>query len=218
MTAGMFRKVSDIDIIEGEDFAQVTFSYIHPSPAGVETKVSYKVLGDGSVHVRASYAGTANLPNIPAFGMEFKLKKRYSQVRYYGNGPAENHVDRMEGARLGIYTTTAEENLTPYLVPQECGNRTGLRWLEVSDGIGRGLRFTAEKEPFEGSVLPVSAYELECAAHQEELPPHTHTWVRILAKQMGVGGDDSWGAPVHDEYKISSEENIEVEFIICPAR
>lgn len=218
MTAGMFRKVSDIDIIEGEDFAQVTFSYIHPSPAGVETKVSYKVLGDGSVHVRASYAGTAHLPNIPAFGMEFKLKKRYSQVRYYGNGPAENHVDRMEGARLGIYTTTAEENLTPYLVPQECGNRTGLRWLEVSDGIGRGLRFTAEKEPFEGSVLPVSAYELECAAHQEELPPHTHTWVRILAKQMGVGGDDSWGAPVHDEYKISSEENIEVEFMICPAK
>lgn len=214
MTAGLFRKTSDIDIVEAEDYVQVTFSYLHPALTGVGTKVSYKVLGDGSIHVKASYPGVANLPDIPAFGMEFKLKKRHSQVRYYGNGPMENYADRMEGARLGIYETTAEENLTPYLVPQECGNRTGLRWIEVRDGMGGGLRFMAENQPFEGSVLPVSAYELENAAHQEELPPHTYTWVRILARQMGVGGDDSWGAPVHEEYRIKSNEDLEVAFII----
>ena len=58
-----------------------------------------------------------------------------------------------------------------------------------------GLCFTYENTPFEFSVLPYSAYELENAMHIEELPPVNYTWVRIIGKQMGVGGDDSWGAP-----------------------
>jgi len=67
------------------------------------------------------------------------------------------------------------------------------------------------------SVLPYSAYELENAMHIEELPQINYTWVRIIAKQMGIGGDDSWGALVHDEYTISSKEDINLKFIICKA-
>ena len=71
--------------------------------------------------------------------------------------------------------------------------------------------------PFELSVLPYSAYELENAMHIEELPQINYTWVRIIAKQMGIGGDDSWGALVHDEYTIPSNEDINLKFIICKA-
>ena len=79
-----------------------------------------------------------------------------------------------------------------------------------------GLTFTKINTPFEMSVLPYSAYELENAMHMDELPNVRYTWVRIAAKQMGVGGDDSWGAPVHDEYRIKSDKPMKLEFIISP--
>ena len=120
----------------------------------------------------------------------------------------------MEGARLGVFQGNAQENVSAYLVPQECGNRVGVRWLKVTDEIGQGLMFAGEGQTFESSVLPYSAYELENASHQEELPKAYYTWVRILAKQMGVGGDDSWGAPVHEKYRIPSDENLEIAFCI----
>lgn len=66
------------------------------------------------------------------------------------------------------------------------------------------------------SVLPYSAYELDNALHHEDLPNVRFTWVRIAAKQMGVGGDDTWGAPVHDEYRIKADEPMTLEFIISP--
>ena len=111
-------------------------------------------------------------------------------------------------------TSTANDNFTKYLNPQECGNRTGVRYVNVYEENGAGLNFTATKQPFEMSVLPYNAYELDNAMHRDELPDPTYTWVRIAAKQMGVGGDDSWGAPVHQEFKISSEEAMTLEFII----
>jgi beta-galactosidase len=129
-------------------------------------------------------------------------------------GPDENYIDRNNGARLGVYTSNAQDNFTKYLNPQECGNRTGVRYVNVYDENSTGLSFTANKQHFEMSVLPYSAYELDNAMHREELPEPTYTWVRIAAKQMGVGGDDSWGAPVHQEFKINSENSITLEFTI----
>lgn len=216
MTAGLFQKLSQVSVTEEPGIVQVAFTYLLPTKPETVNTVTYLVKGDGSVHVKAVYHGTSGLPDLPAFGMEFRLKERYHKVRYYGYGPEENYCDRMQGARLGIYETTARENLSAYLVPQECGNRVGIRWLEAADGEGRGLRFSAEGTPFEGSVLPYSAYELENARHREELPAPHNTWVRVLARQMGVGGDDSWGAPVHSQYRIPSADDLEVSFVIRP--
>ena len=126
----------------------------------------------------------------------------------FGFGPEENYIDRNKGARLGLFTSNAVENMSNYLVPQECGNRTNTRFVKVVNKENKGLCFSYEKEPFEFSVLPYSAYELENALHKEELPRVNYTWVRILAKQMGVGGDDSWGAPVHSRYLIPSDKDI----------
>ena len=128
-------------------------------------------------------------------------------------GPKEIDREKTQAPRLGIFSGTAQDSLTPYLVPQECGGRTGVRWLEISDGAGSGLRFTAETL-FEGSVIPYSAYELEAASHREELPPAHYTWLRVLAGQMGVGGDDSWGAPVHPQYLMPADRMWRTAFTI----
>ena len=115
---------------------------------------------------------------------------------------------------VGVFTSNAQDNFSKYLNPQECGNRTGVRYVSVYDENSAGLKFKAAEQPFEMSVLPYSAYELDNATHREELPEASYTWVRIAAKQMGVGGDDSWGAPVHEEFKIKAENKITLEFII----
>ena len=212
LTAGLYQKVIDVKVEELEEQVRITFEYELPTIPKAYSTISYVMSGDGVVHVHLLYKGTEGLPEIPAFGMDFKLKERYHNFEYYGYGPEENYVDRMEGARLVIFEGTAKENLSNYLIPQECGNRVGTRWLKVTDEYGRGLQFTCEEIPFESSVLPYSAYELENALHQEELPKIHYTWVRILAKQMGVGGDDSWGAPVHEQYRIPSDKNLEIAF------
>lgn len=214
MTAGLFYKLTDVDVQEQKDQVCVTFEYLLPTVPQTKAYVSYRVTGDGKIHVHALYKGTDGLPEMPAFGMDMKLKARYDRVRYYGRGPEENYLDRREGARLGVYSYQAADNLSTYLFPQECGNRMDVRWVEVTDADGQGLRFETEGVPFENSVLPCSAYELEAATHREELPKAHYSWVRILESQMGVGGDDSWGAPVHEEYRLSSDIDRNIKFTI----
>lgn len=216
MTAGMFARTKECMLTENGETVTVKFTYELPKEFTAEVTAEYTVFPDGNIRTELCWGGQQGLPEMPAFGMEFRLKEEFGEFCYYGYGPEENYRDRREGARLGIFECSAEKNLTPYLVPQECGNRTGIRWLDVSDRTGRGLKFTGEL-PFEGSVLPVSAYELENAVHQEELPKRNYTWVRILAGQMGVGGDDSWGAPVHPQYLMAADRVWKAVFTIGPS-
>ena len=176
----------------------------------------YTVCYNGVLNITVQYPGVQNMPDMPILAMDFKMKQKYNKFRYYGMGPDENYIDRACGARLGIWESTANENVSAYLNPQECGNRTGVRKLHVLDEKEHGLTFSNEKTPFEMSVLPYSAYELEQATHKEDLPPIHYTWVRIAAKQMGVGGDDSWGAPVHDAFRIDSKQPMTLHFEISP--
>lgn len=212
--AGKCAKLLGFETKENADRLEVTFKFLAPTVPSFEYKVTYIAYFDGRLGVKAEYDGVKGLSDMPVFAMDFKMKKQYDKFTFYGMGPDENYIDRNNGARLGVYTLTALENFTKYLNPQECGNRTGVRYVNVYEENGAGLNFTATENPFEMSVLPYNAYELDNAMHRDELPDPTYTWVRIAAKQMGVGGDDSWGAPVHKEFKINSEEAMSLEFIV----
>lgn len=212
--AGRMQKCTKTDVTENADGVTVSYEFTLPSPVELKVQLAYTVRSDGSILVSAVYPGAAALPELPLFGVDFRVKEECRNFRYYGLGPEENYIDRRCGARLGIFESTAQRNLTPYLIPQECGNRTGVRWAEVTRENGSGLRFTAEGAPFEFNALPYTAYELDSASHARELPKPYETVVRIAAKQMGVGGDDSWGAPVHEEYRISSGQPITLSFIV----
>lgn len=198
-----------------ENSVQITFVWEVPGERNWRHEISWQVFGDGSIVVRIKYPGVEGLEDMPAFGMEFKMKKKLNRFRYYGFGPEENYSDRRAGSRLSVFEGTPRENLSPYLVPQECGNRTGVRWLALfDDGESCGIGFQAEERPFETSVLPCSACDLEFAMHREELSVDSYTWVRILHSQEGVGGDDSWGAPVHDAFRLPAQEKRELAFRI----
>ena len=179
----------------------------------------YRFRADGSLTLTLDWdpmksGDWRNLPSMPVFGFLFQMDADCDRFSWYGRGPAENYVDRCRGARLGIYRSRVRDNMSPYLVPQECGNRTEVRWLKVSDMEGHSIGFRAVNKPFDASVLPYTAEELESATHREDLPAVRYTVVNILGAMRGVGGDDSWGAPVHPEYCISGEEELITEFII----
>ena len=106
--------------------------------------------------------------------------------------------------------------MAKYLIPQECGSREGVRYIDITDRNGKGIRVQTAERPFTASVLPYSVWELENAMHREELPEIHYTWLRLLAAQTGVGGDDSWGAPVHEQYKVKADQPISLRFRIRP--
>lgn len=204
----------EYSVEEKENSVKLYFVWEVPGEKKWRQCISYEVFRDGSIKTAVRYPGVKGLPPMPLFGMDFKLKRELSCFRYYGFGPEENYCDRLEGARLSVFENKAEDNMADYLIPQECGNHMGIRWLEVFGGDGQGLRFSAENRPFEASVLPYSAYELDNAMHREELPNSLYTWVRILHSQKGVGGDDSWGAPIHPEFTLPAQEEKEFVFRI----
>ncbi len=217
-SAGKFAKYKTVSWLEQEDALKITFTYQAACVPTFEFTVTYTAHFDGKLGVSVNYAGVSGMSDMPILALDFKMKKQLCNFQYYGLGPDENYSDRCKGARLGLWKSTAKENLSGYLNPQECGNRTGVRTLSVHDDMQHGLTFQKASAPFEMSVLPYSAYELENAMHLDELPSVRYTWVRIAAKQMGVGGDDSWGAPVHEEYRIHADQPMKLEFVIMPLR
>ncbi len=202
------------EIEEKEKSIAVGFTYFMPTTPRTECKVTYEVFGDGCVKTTLSYDPAKELGDMPEFGMLFKFSADYDHVRWYGLGPEETYSDRKMGAKLGIYQNLVKDNMAAYLVPQECGNKEGVRYAEVTDEKGRGIRFamTDENGPMSFSALPYTPHELENAAHPFELPKVHYTVVRASKGQMGVGGDDSWGSLTHPEYLLDAGKKMEFSF------
>jgi len=212
--ASMGQRYCDFNMIEKDNYLELHYTYELPTVLSTKVNIVYVVKEDGVININVKYNGQNGLPELPLLGMNFRLKSEFNKFTYYGFGPEENYIDRCDGAKLGVYTSTASENLSKYLLPQECGNRTGTRYVKVYNEKGEGLKFSYDKVPFEFSVLPYNYMELQNALHIEELPPVYYTNVNIIGKQMGVGGDDSWGAPVLKEYLIDSSKDMEYSFKI----
>ena len=189
-------------IKEYRDGAEVIYRYYMPTIPTSQCQVSYRVYPDGSVRIVLSYEPVAQLHDMPEFGMMFKFSADYDRVEWYGNGPMETYADRRKGAKLGIYRNKVADNMAKYLMPQECGNKTGVRWAKITDARGRGILFSSDTE-MNFSALPYTPHELENAKHPYELPQVHYTVVRVSDQQMGVGGDNSWGARIHPEYLLN---------------
>lgn len=214
--ASVFAKPVDMQVrLDYENhLGQIRYEYKVPSTPETRCYISYSIASPGLIGVDVSFHGKPQFEFIPVFATQFKLPGFLNRVHYYGNGPLENYIDRMEGARLDHYTMKVRENVSHYLRPQEMGNRTGIRYVDVTNRHGKGLKFSMVRKPLEVSVLPYSYEQLQAADHVWELPSSSYTYVRIAGVHMGVGGDDSWQARVHDEFMVDASRNISYSFII----
>lgn len=188
----------------------ITYTYFMPTTPQSSCEVTYRVFGDGTIETTLSYDPVKELGDMPEFGMMFKLDADYDTVKWYGLGPQETYADRQHGGKYGVYENKVADNIAEYLVPQESGNKCSVRYARVMDKKGRGMLFFGDELSF--SALPYTPHELENAAHHFELPPVHYTVVRVAKKQMGVGGDDSWGSHTHPEYLLDVSEKMEFTF------
>lgn len=206
---GMFDNVPT-KVEEKDNTVTVTYTYFMPTTPAGKCQVAYTVFGDGTIETKLMYDPVEGLPDMPEFGMMFWFNADYDNLTWYGMGPDETYADRRHGAKLGIYSNKVADNMAKYLVPQECGNKVGVRYVRLVDAKGRGMMFEGDELSF--SALPYTPHELENAAHVYELPQVHHTIVRVALAQMGVGGDDSWGSLVHPEYHIDVTKPLEFTF------
>jgi len=214
MATGRYARCVD-NVIEqvDEDTLKAVYTYELATPQRTKVTVEYTADTTGRLNLHVEYPGeSGDLPTIPAFGIEWTLPVQYSNLRFFGAGPEETYQDRKH-AKLGVWSTDAFKDHAPYLMPQETGNHEEVRWAEITDENGHGLRVSRANgaAPFAVSLQPYSSFMIEEAQHQDELPAPKHMFLRVLAAQMGVGGDDSWMSPVHSQYHIPADQPISLD-------
>lgn len=209
-TASLYQQIKPAIVTKNDTDVTIRYCYTLPTTPESECYVTYKVTGDGTVNTTLEYTAPDGITDMPEFGMLFKFDADLENLTWYGYGPEDTYCDREKGGKLGIYHKKVEENLAEYLVPQECGNHTGVRSAGITDKKGRGITFTGKD--LSVNVLPYTPHELENAMHVHELPPVYYTVARIAFKQMGVAGDDSWGARTHDEYLLDATHKLVLSF------
>lgn len=205
--ASMYKRAEKVSFEKGEQEAKVFVRYHLGNEAHVE--LQYRIYGDGVMEVEETllFEENASLPELPCFGLAWKFNKRYDQISWYGLGEKETYIDRCAGGKLGVYTSHAEAEVSGYVIPQECGNHVGCRWMTLTDQEGHGVRVESEI-PFEFSAIPYTCHEMENARHLWELPRPYATVLRLNMRQTGVGGDNSWGAWAHDEFVVRPENGM----------
>jgi beta-galactosidase len=173
----------------------------------VDYHTSYTVYGSGDVLVDNRFAPTeTNLPNLPRLGMTLTLPVEFDRVAWYGRGPHESYWDRKTGAAVGSYESSVSDLYHPYVRPQENGNRSDTRWLALTNAAGVGL--LAVGVP----LIEFSAHHFTLAdfdegtekqqRHTYDLRQRNLVTLNLDFRQMGLGGDNSWGARPHEQYTL----------------
>jgi beta-galactosidase len=222
--AGERMKVVKADISQPE-MGKVVVSFRYDIAGLDSQKIAgyssvYTIYGSGDVVVKNSFNKVSSkIPEIPRMGMQLQLRDEYSNLKWFGRGPHENYADRWTSAEVGLYESTVKDQYVPYIRPQENGYKTDTRWITLTDDDGSGLLV---------SGLPLFCFEALNNIHDDFESPgklsdyrkdaktaNTHTIdvrprdlvnLNIDLGQMGVGGDDSWGAPVHEKYRLKEDK------------
>jgi beta-galactosidase len=206
--AASSRKLKKLTVSEQTKAGQrITLQY-EITALSVPYTVVYNILNNGAIQVTADIDMTGHdLPELPRFGMRMRLPANYNKLTYYGRGPWENYTDRKTAAFVGLYTdSVSTQYMNNYIRPQESGNRTDIRWSKISDAAGKGLMISGI-QPISVTAINHSAEDLDPGLtkkqqHPSNLPIRNEVYLTIDLKQRGVGGDNSWGALPHNQYRL----------------
>ena len=223
--AGETRKVANVTVSQKtKNEIEVAFEFHLVNEENEAIAVynsTYTVYGSGDVVVNNLFKMTQDeLPEIVRMGMNLVMPRNFDQMSWLGRGPQESYWDRKTSAFVGLYKGSVADQFWAYLRPQENGNKTDVRWMTITDVAGNGLLFSGMP------LLEVSAHhnimedfesdertdgrQIEGVPvvnrHTTDVKPRDLTSVNIDFKQMGLGGDNSWGARTHNEYRLTEKE------------
>jgi len=209
--AGENTSVKSISVKEENGNAIVTAN-LYLKDVASDYQLVYTMSADGALAVNVSFkAGANELPEMPRFGMIMSFPKSLENFSYYGRGPWENYSDRNNASFIGIYNSKVSDQYVPYTRPQENGYKTDLRWLTLTDNEGKGIRFEG-LQPICASVLQNWPEDFDPGIskkyrHTNDITPNRDEVIlSVDLAQRGVGGDNSWGALPHEQYRLKAKE------------
>lgn len=192
----------------------------------------YQLTAGSEMKIEVRFVATnKKLPKMPRLGLKMLMPKEFSKVNWYGRGPQETYWDRKTAGIVGVYSQQIMDQIHPYSRPQETGNKTDLRWMEVERSRLSVRVSSADNKFLNGSVWPCPTAELDFVAGKDGgksasgLVPVTARHAADVKKgslvqwnidhlQMGVGGDTSWGRPVHQQYTIPADKEYRFGIVI----
>ncbi|HZL76538.1 MAG TPA: glycoside hydrolase family 2 TIM barrel-domain containing protein, partial [Bacteroidales bacterium] len=227
---GIWKKAGEGSVITKADIRQpepgkvvVVFRYDIKGPDGEKIagySTVYTILGSSDVIISNSFEKLSDkVPEVPRMGMQMQLPPEFMNLKWFGRGPHENYADRKTSADIGLYESTAADQYVPYVRPQENGYKTDTRWLTLTDDNGTGILVSGNPvfcfaalnnihDDFE-SPGKLSQYRKDAKSantHINSVKPRELVNLNIDLGQMGVGGDNSWGAPIHPEYRLQDRK------------
>jgi len=216
-TASQNRTVTGLTVKKiSSKQVQVFVNFSYPTSVKSNGSVIYDIYGDGNIIISSTLVpGSPQLPEIPEIGMYCQVPSEFSNISWYGRGPFENYWDRKTGANIGVFKTTIDSMFVSYIRPQETGNRTDVRWVCLTNNSGNGLLAVGMPE-IEFNALQYTPWELQSKKHPYELVKNNSIVLRLNYHQMGMGGDDSWGARPHPEFTLYSNQVYTYRFRILP--
>jgi beta-galactosidase len=188
----------------GQVIVTNNFSLIKDS---AKVKVVYTINDDGVIKVNYQLDVKPGLPNIPKVGMQMAVERSYDNIEWFGKGPMENYIDKNYGSDAGIYDLPINKFMENYVVPQENGNRTDVRWMYLDNSKTKdGLLIVADSL-ISMSAWPYTEENIQSAKHTNKLRDAGFITLNIDLIQMGVGGNDSWSdvsAPL-EQYQVKAQ-------------
>lgn len=185
------------------------------APSTSRHDMTFTIDSDGAVEISATVTPGAGLPDLPLVGTRMTMDSGFENLSWFGRGPHENYWDRKDSAFVGRHRSTLDELFTPYVRCQETGNRTDVRWIELTNATGFGIRAEAN-ETVEVSALRYTTEDLEQSGHPHELT-RTATTVQINHRQMGVGDNSfvSSGRP-RPEFRLPANRSYQYHYTLRP--
>ncbi len=220
--AGLDKLNVEFGGIDYDEAASVVATKHYLSAKGkriIEYKTKYTFGTKGEIQVDSEFVSLRGKFDLPKIGYSLEMAKDFSNVKYYGYGNVENYSDFLNQAKLGIFETTTSDILEPYIKPQESGNRSGVRWVQVTNENGIGLEFVAIDKPFNFNAKTTTDDNLIAAKHLEDVAIMELNNISIDGFVRGVGSN-SCGPDTRDEFKfiLSKHRPFKFSFLIKPIR
>jgi len=182
---------------------------------GAPYSLTYIVAPNGEIAITASYTGVQKKQSPTRFGLQMLMPEGFETVTWYGCGPQETYSDRCE-TRVDIYSGKIDEQYFDYSEPCESGNKVKVRWTAIANAQGKGLLAIADKNLLSVNALRYTTEDLQSHKHTFQMPQRKTTTLNLDLVQMGVGGDDSWGAKPHAPYQIPADKNYSYTVRLLP--
>jgi beta-galactosidase len=201
---GLHRMRHRIDEVQADAEGLTVRTRVAPAATDLGLRADYRwTAGDGELLLAVTVTPDGEWPcALPRLGLLLGLPAAHDQATWYGGGPGEAYPDTRTAAMLGRYEMTVDAMQTPYVLPQENGARADVRWAELRDETGTGLRVTTHTDPFWFTARRWTSHHLEAAHHTTDLTPTDTIWINIDHAQHGIGSQSCGPGPL-PQYRLT---------------